>query len=139
MSHSPSNSWAFYQQVVFCGLPSGTVFPEAFAIITACNPDGQDQPASVNRLADERLEARLRDLGHAPMRITGCSPDFVHQEPGWLVDLSEQVALELGHAFGQEALFRVEADRLMLIPCRSTEPLVDLGAFSARLRESPLT
>ena len=112
-----------------------TAFPASFAIITAWNP--MDRPATrrENDLADEALRRSL-ELRQLPyLRVTGCSPDFSHREPGWGARLSKEDAIRLGKRFGQRAIWWVENDELILVMCEDGNE-TPLGSFQLRVRRT---
>ena len=112
-----------------------TAFPPSFAIITAWNP--MDRPATrrENDLADEALRRSL-ELRQLPyLRVTGCSPDLSHREPGWGARLSKPEAIRLGKRFGQRAIWWVENDELILVMCEDGLE-TPLGSFQLRVRRT---
>ncbi len=104
-----------YQDVVFQFNPDGK--PSNFWVITAWNPDGQGQPATVNKLADEELRRVLLDRCLDIFRITGSSPDESHAEPGWGIVTDEATALDLARSFKQEAVFHFQSTGIDLVNC----------------------
>ena len=100
--------------------PSGG-WPQCFRIITAFNP-GKIVSAEINAKADEDLRKELNHAGSCCFRITGCSPDLKHQEPGWgVVGLTEECSLEIGRKYGQNAIFEISTGILSVIGCLSGE------------------
>lgn len=110
-------------------------WPRSFAIITACNPyhperhTGSDDE---NTHLDALLEAHLRELEYRHWRVIGGSPDFVHAEPGFAVEVSLPEGIELGRKFNQEAIFWIEGDDLYLVACQGSERQ-PLGSWRERL------
>lgn len=105
-------------------------FPDSFAVITACNPDGQTIPGAENR---ERTEAFRRDLaerGFSHFPVNGYDPDSPHEEPGFGVVCDEETALALGRSWGQEAIFHVRQGDVELISCANPEERYPMGRFS---------
>ena len=104
-----------YQTTVFDWEGS---LPHTFVVITAYNPNGKrSSPESRNRHQDATLKSVLLGRGLSPVRVTGMSPDQVHQEPGWAVELSEHDALELGRVFKQEAIYIIRDGQIYLTSC----------------------
>ncbi|PAW69482.1 MAG: hypothetical protein B9S38_09755 [Verrucomicrobiia bacterium Tous-C4TDCM] len=106
--------------------------PDHFAIITAWNPEGLMADDVDNETADRILKLELDDLGLAPFRATGCSPDLSHREPGWAVVLSKVEAIALGRRYRQLAVWRIEDDALILIDC-ATAKEERIARFSERI------
>ena len=110
-------------------------WPSAFAIITACDPNGVTTDEVSNRAHDGRLASLLRERSLRHWRATGGSPDFSHAEPGYAVETSFQDALQIGRLFEQEAIFWIENDELILVDCR-TEATHRLGSWRNRIVQS---
>lgn len=112
-----------YLQAVFLAQTPTGGWPRHFFIITAYNPAvivGDD----INAQADNKLRKELNEDGSRCFRITGCSPDLIHQEPGWGVSaLSLERALELGCQYGQNAIFEISGGFISVIDCQSGEVL----------------
>lgn len=106
--------------------------PAFFAIVTAWNPDGMPADEAANRRADEVLHRELVELGLAPFRITGCSPDLSHREPGWAVVLSKVEAIALGRRHRQLAVWTILDEELILVDCANGEETA-AGGFSERI------
>lgn len=106
--------------------------PASFAIITAWNPEGVTADETLNGNADEVLHRELIELGLAPFRVTGCSPDLSHREPGWAVVLSKVEAIALGRRHRQLAVWQVTDDDLDLVDCATGETR-RIGRFSERI------
>jgi hypothetical protein len=102
--------------------PVPSRWPDAFAVITACNPRGQDAHPDANRKSSALLRKATGRLKLKRHRVTGMSDDMKHREPGfaiWGCDLS--AALELGSQFNQDAIFWVEDGRLDVVSCATGE------------------
>jgi hypothetical protein len=96
-------------------------WPERFYIFTAYNP-GLIVEEDINALADDKLKKELNNDRSSFFRITGCSPDLKHREPGWgVTGLSLERALELGRQYGQNAIFEISGGFLSVIGCQSGE------------------
>jgi hypothetical protein len=109
-------------------------WPDAFAVITACNPLGQGLDKDADRAATVRLRKAISRLGLNRHRVTGVSADMKHREPGfavWGCDLP--AALQLGREFAQNAIFWVEEGRLDVVSC-STGEREYVGLWSERLQ-----
>jgi hypothetical protein len=109
--------------------------PDHFAIITAWNPEGLMADRALNEAADRILKQELDDLGLAPFRVTGCSPDLSHREPGWGVVISKVEAIVVGRRHRQLGVWLVRDDELILIDCATGEE-TDAGKLSERITGS---
>lgn len=102
--------------------PAPSPWPDAFAIVTACNPLGQGTDEEADKSATTRLRKSISRLGLKRHRVTGVSSDGKHREPGfavWGCDL--QAALHLGREFAQNAIYWVENGRLDVVSCTTCE------------------
>ena len=106
-----------FKQAVFRFEPLPTDWPEAFAIITAYDPDGLSTTSELNIAADVALESELRAAGYRLHRITGGSADGVHLEPGWGVPIGLPGAVEFGRRYRQLAIFHVQSGVVSLVDC----------------------
>lgn len=110
-----ANAAAAYRSAVFYEEQPAAFDGRAFCIVTAWNPPATVQTIAENRLADRRLRARIRRLGLPAVRVTGCSPDLRHREPGWATPCTFEQAVALAAAFRQDAVFWVVGNELHLI------------------------
>ena len=115
--------------------------PAAFGVITPCNPFGRTLPADQNasRLAQLAAHLAAREIGH--FRADGGSRDGRHQEAGFgVVGLTLAELRQLGVQFGQDAIFWVENDQVLLVSCAGVDHIA-LGKWSERQTSwpSPLT
>ncbi|MGC4017098.1 MAG: DUF3293 domain-containing protein [Luteolibacter sp.] len=79
-----------YFQTVFRAEPPPGGWPDSFAVVTAFNPRRNPQAsAEENAHADLELHRELAARGLQPFRVTGASPDLLHQEPGWGFDVAD--------------------------------------------------
>ena len=106
--------------------------PPAFVIVTAWNPDGVTVDESSNGAADRKLLRELEERGLPGFRVTGCSPDFLHREPGWAVVLSTLEPVALGRRHRQLAIWRIKEDELILMDCTTGEES-RVATFSERI------
>ena len=117
--------------------PPPSRWPEAFAVITGCNPLGQGLDEEADRAATIRLRKAISRLGLNRHRVTGVSADMKHREPGfavWGCDLS--TALRLGTEFAQNAIYWIEDGKLDVVSC-ATGDRQHVGLWSERLQTSP--
>ena len=84
-----------------------------------------------NQREDEALRRSLELQGLSFFRVTGCSPDLSHREPGWAVEIPKSDAISLGRRFGQRGIWWVEGDELTLISCIDGSELT-IGSFQVR-------
>jgi hypothetical protein len=125
-----------YFDTIFLTPTHVNVWPHSFVILSAYATTGEVWPDEVNREADARLERELRSLCPRVLRITGASPDGLHQEPSWVAELPIDTALEIALRYKQKALFAVQNDMLVVIAVNPESPMV-LGSFRSRLRAQP--
>ncbi len=131
--------WEIYQTTCFVfpdqSALQPTDFHRDFAIISARNPEGNQQSDQLNQQAEQGMQQWLIRNGNEYCRIFGCSPTLDYVEPSFLVYmLDKENAVELALLFRQNALFWVSDDRLSLVPCDTlSNTEVDLGVFSKRL------
>lgn len=106
--------------------------PDAFGVITACNPCGKTVDQEENELATEALRYALEAEALICFPVTGGSSDFAHAEPGFgVLFCSSQEAVSWGQRFQQEAIFWIEKGRIQLVPCDGSAA-VDLGPWESR-------
>ena len=123
-----------YLQTIFIAKkPPEGVWPEKFAVITACNPmsSGERQEDAA---AMTRLRKHLSRRGLKRHKVSGASPDWRHQEVGFAVcDVSLQEALEIGREFRQRAVFWVEGGGIEVVSCECGERKI-VGLWEERVR-----
>lgn len=120
-----------YQNVRFRAEPPQTGVHSRFAVITACNPDGQEVSDEENAIATERLRSELVKEGYHFFPVTGGSLDFSHAEPGFGVLLpSLEEAVPWGRRLRQEAIFWVEDGMVNLVKCLNGAAL-EIGDWSS--------
>ena len=108
-------------------------WPDAFAIVTAHNPGGEQRTPAENAAADRELRAELADGGCWFTRLTGFDPDSNHGEEGWAARLTVDEARRLGRAFRQLAVYYVENDVLTVHSSAEPGASATVGRFSERL------
>jgi hypothetical protein len=113
-------------------VPQSVTWPARFVIVTAWATTGERWTDAENHAADERLRARLRELGTAPIRVTGYAPETGHAEPGWAIALDPDAALRLGREFRQHAIYLVDGDALHVVRCEDARA-APVGRFRDRL------
>lgn len=85
-------------------------------VITACNPHGRKRSAEMDTEAMADLAATLVRAGATAIPATGSSYDGQHRENSLLTwGLDESDVLAIARKYGQEAVFRLDADRLEVI------------------------
>jgi hypothetical protein len=121
-----------YQSTVFLMDASTALRSGSFAIVTAWNPEGITVSSEINEIADAVLHRELEELGLTPFRVTGCSPDLSHREPGWAAVLSKLEAIALGRRHRQLGIWQVVDDELILVDCATGEES-RVATFSERI------
>ena len=76
-----------------------------FAVLTAFNPKGVDQPDSFNRPRMTELEAELSSSGDSFVRVDACSPDRSHCECSVALMTSFDRAIDIAVRWQQIAIF----------------------------------
>ena len=133
--------WGDYRATLF-QLPTGRPAapwlrgPGPFAVVSARNP-GTDLSADENELRHEALRRRLESARLEHAEVIGAAPDRSHSELSFAVRCDREQALELGGSQQQEAVFFVEAGRLLLLPCLDESPETNLAAWVERFETSP--
>ncbi|BCU75468.1 phosphopentomutase [Luteolibacter sp. LG18] len=107
-----------YFQTRFKGEPPASGWPDTFAVVTACNPRSNPRATDEeNHQADLELHRALSERGLQPFRVTGGSPDFSHQEPGWgFAGPDLETPAEFARQFDQVAFFRIEDGDISIHP-----------------------
>jgi hypothetical protein len=124
----------FLQTIFIAKKPPENGWCGEFAVVTACNP-----LTSGDRDSDAVETAKLRKLlsrrGLKKHRVSGASPDWRHQEPGFAVwGLALGEALAIVREFRQDAIFWVGADsRIDVVSCLDGERR-HVGFWSERIR-----
>jgi hypothetical protein len=122
-----------YKQVRFLVSPSAEI-PERFGIVTAYNPNGIDADEAQNLTATENLRRQLLNEHFKFFKVTGCSPDLRHQEPGFgIASDNHEAIIVLGRAWEQQAVFWVQDGIVHLVPCEHGETVM-VGEWSALAR-----
>ncbi len=92
--------------------------PEPIHILTASNPGGQNAEDDDNLAANARLAGELWNAGLIMARAVGSSPDGAHSEASVAVTgLTRQQAREVAQHYGQDAIYEITADTVLLISC----------------------
>ncbi len=130
---STEQVWHYYQQTQFL-LTQALSSTLSFAIVTAHNPRGQILCAPQNRLLDRQLQQRIDKLHHPYRTLIGSSIDSSHMEKSWAVPMAKSAAIELAKEFQQNAIYYIDRDKLLLVPCLLPYSEVYLGYFSDRVK-----
>jgi hypothetical protein len=121
-----------YLDTVFKAAEPQEGWPRLFHIITAWNP-GVSWSLDENNEANRKLLVLLQALG-SPFKVIGCSPCLKYQEDGFgVTGLSREQAVAIGSQYGQNAIFEVSNDALIVIGCMSNKSQ-SLGSWSGRLK-----
>lgn len=119
---------------VWAGPEASPLDPALWHVLTAANPDSAARPDEVNDAANEQLADVLVAWGLEPLDVLGSSADGTWREPSLAVTgLERPVACELGHRFGQVAIFELTRDELRVVRCP------DGAVMRSRPREVPVT
>ena len=112
-----------YRQTIFAAKePTPNPWPATFGIVTACNPPDRGLDAAEDIKATTELRRAIARRGFSRHRVTGMSPDWSHQEPGfaiWGCELRDIV--ELGKRFRQNAVFWIDHGKIEVVSCMTEE------------------
>jgi hypothetical protein len=127
-----------YKRTRFLARPPAGGFPARFGVVTACNPNGMIADETRNAAATEKLRQELIGAGREFFPVTGCSPDFSHQEPGFgIVCQAAGEIVQFGRTWNQEAVFWIEDGIVHLVSCGAGDRTV-LGSWDALVRATPI-
>ena len=91
-------------------------FGAAAHVVTAWNPFGRPRSDTANAAAHAALVERLDDLGVRWIHATGTDAAGSYREDGVLsTQLDTTTALALAEEHDQEAVFRIDADRIEVV------------------------
>ncbi|MCL1077375.1 DUF3293 domain-containing protein [Parashewanella spongiae] len=131
MTHEFDDLWRSYQTTQFL-LTQPFANHLSFAIITACNPQGQQLNQSQNRLKDKQLLKEIEQLRCPYRAVLGADKDLSYFEKSWAIFIDKGQAIKLGEQFVQNAIYYVNQGKLTLIPVLLSANEIDLGAFHLR-------
>jgi len=98
---------------------------EPFAIMTACDPRGENLPAHENERRQRELEGRLTKSGHGFTTVDCCSPDRSHCERSVAVPMPQQEAVALARELEQVAIFWFDGRQFWIVGALvETDPLM---------------
>ncbi|MEH0742149.1 DUF3293 domain-containing protein [Vibrio cholerae] len=120
--------WQAYREPFFRFLspPLG----DAFAIVTAWNPASQRLTLEQNRL---RQQAMITSLGGAAWsEVLVGDRRFEWSEESLAVTMPMQTALSLANRFGQNAIYYVQGETLILVSCLPDGRQESLGQWRTR-------
>lgn len=103
-----------------------------FAVVTACNPLGDELDALANRRLAIVLAALVQSRYPGARQAHGRSPDGRHEEPGWAIAAPLEDARRLAADFLQRALFWFDGARFLIVPVLAGGSQETLPASSAR-------
>lgn len=102
------------------------------AIITACNPNGEEISEAENTERTDQLRAHLEERDLAREEFPVGAPDGSHLEQSFLVNTDLPGAIVLGREWGQAAVFVIfGGKRVELVGCGG-EGRLNLGPLSER-------
>ncbi len=103
--------------------------------MTVWNPNGGRIPAEENAVRTKRFSEELQERGLEHFPVTGFDPESDHSEPGFGILCGREEAVELGREWGQEAVFVIQNDEMVLVSCAGDEEPEALGSFTSRIQE----
>ena len=122
-----------YFEIRFRHRGDDVVWPQSFAIITAYSTTGELWTNEKNKSADKKLEKELQASQLWMHRTTGYSPSTGHAEPGWAVEMSFEMACDVGQRYNQDAIFFVVGDELSVSFCDQRRKQRSVDLFRTRL------
>lgn len=128
-----TESFAAFREALFvCTIPDDG-WPDEFAIITACNPQGRIVSNEGNVLATDKLREQLKLIPVWHWPVTGASSDLMHQELGFAAQMSFETARKQALDCAQLAFFWIARGKVEL---HSSDGFSSetIGSWSARLR-----
>ncbi len=87
-----------------------------FAVVTACDPLGIPLDSAVNQLRTALLLADIERLGAPRAPVQACSPDGLHCEASFAIDLGLDASIALAARYDQLAIFWYDGVSFWLIP-----------------------
>lgn len=99
-----------------------------FAVLTACNPHGEQIEEAENERRSAELRERLLAAGTRFLRADGRSPDNSYRESGVAVLLAQSAAHALAVELEQEAYYWFDGDAIWLVAALASHPPVRLPA-----------
>jgi hypothetical protein len=90
--------------------------PDAFAVITASDPLGEDLAPGINADRQRELEANLSSRGVQFVVVNACSPDATHCERSVAAAIAKGDALELARQYEQIAIFWFDGAAFWIVP-----------------------
>lgn len=123
-----------YFKTIFLITDIPSQWPSNFAIITVWNPMDQKLSIKQNQSRDKELLLKFtKNNKFSP--LIGSSPDYLHQEKSYIIEVSLQEAVQIGNDYDQRAVYYVENGSLQLIDCKTREKF-SLGNFTDRIQFS---
>lgn len=123
-----------YFETIFLITDIPNQWPSSFAIITVWNPMDQKLSIKQNQSRDKELLLKFTKNNKFSSLI-GSSPDYLHQEKSYIIEVSLQEAVQIGNDYNQRAVYYVENENLQLIDCKTREKF-SLGNFKDRIQLS---
>lgn len=124
---------AYFETLFILSLKKEEI-PDNGFIITAWNPMDKFLPVLKNKKRNKSLLKKIKKEKLTLIPIIGTSPDGSHQEESFLINATKEKVIEWGKEFNQRAIYEIEEDNLIIIPCMDeTEDIVSLGSFRERL------
>lgn len=121
-----------YRKTIFLLTLKVHELPETFTIITAFNPMDVLLLLEENLQRNKNLFHTLSNLTKDIIPIVGSSPDYLHQEASYLVNITLRQALNIGKNYKQRAVFWIEQNNLQIVECETAQKFT-IGKFSERI------
>lgn len=120
--------WQAYREPFFRFISTPPV--DAFAIVTAWNPASQRLTLEQNRLRQQAMITSL--VGAAWSEVLVGDSRFEWSEESLAVTMPMQTALSLANRFGQNTIYYVQGETLILVSCLPDGRQESLGQWRTR-------
>lgn len=121
--------WEKYKDVFFF-LNKELMF-DSYAIITAWNPSSQWVSNRENQRANQSLQEKFDGFKYCKLWVGDLKRIWL--EESFAVELPQNLAIELGKKYHQNAIYYVKNDELYLISCVENNYSERIGNLSQRL------
>lgn len=121
--------WEKYKDVFFF-LNKELTF-DSYAIITAWNPSSQWVSNRENQRANQSLQEKFDGFKYCKLWVGDLKRRWL--EESFAVELPQNLAIELGKKYHQNAIYYVKNDELYLISCVENNYSERIGNLSQRL------
>ncbi len=104
----------------------------SFAIITAWNPKSELLSKKDNDRSNQYLAQEISHTCWCEIQVG--NKDFSWMEASFAVQITADEAIKLGRKYQQNAVYFIEGEELLLLPCIEEQNKVSLGSWRKRCR-----